>query len=703
MLLNVAVARSLVRIGANAQALVGGWIRSASSLADLEQGLRDFRQREALYALTDVDSVSSLHRAALDSLHAQIDEWMALLQVSAPDGALAADVQAVARSWSDYAQMHGDALSASRGEGSAAIQAFRERESAFQELTDHVRAAQVTLREGAGQMAVRNRRDTLTSAALLGTSILLTLAALALAEAVRRSTRARSAAEQRWQEVANQSLGIIWEVDARGRISFCSSAGFDLLMLPFEQVIGKRALSFVHPDDRRAVLRTARNALARGEPLGDLELRIVRADESQRWIAVSGRALQARGERVRTLRGLAVDITRRMQAERALEQRRRLESLGTLAGGVAHDLNNVLTSVGSYASLARDSLPATHAAVGDLDAIGTAAERGRELVRHVMQFARQQPLDRRPVDLVLVVHEVVQLMRPQMPPHVSLVMNLPDEECVVAGNATELHQVVLNVLANALLAVRGGGQKVQVHLRSDATEAVLRIDDDGVGMSDEVKRRALEPFFSTRQVGEGTGMGLAVVHGVVLSMGGRVDIESEVDTGTSVQITLPTHTAQVAGKAETTRVATGRPEFAPTVAGASPSAAAEATRTAQRVMLVDDDDLVRNALRRILERAGHRTECFADVATALHALRADAARADVIVTDLSMPGASGLDFAARLRTVAPRIPLVLVSGYLDDANSERAWALGVRLQLHKPVDAADLLRAIDESQGALQT
>ena len=699
----MAVARSLVRIGTNAQALVSGWIQSASSLADLEQGLRDFRQREALFALSEVDSIARSHRTALDALHAQVDESMARLQVSAPDGALAARVDAVAESWSDYAQLHRAALSRPRGEGSAAIQAFREREPSFQELTTDVRSAQQSLRAGAGQMAVRNRRTTLTSAALLGTSVLLTLAALALAEAVRRSIRVRSAAEQRWQDVANQSLGIIWEVDARGRISFCSSAGFDLLRLTADQVIGKRALAFVHRDDRRAVLRTALGAVNRGVPLGDLELRIVLPDESHRWIAVSGRALQERGARVRTLRGLAVDITRRMQAERALEQRRRLESLGTLAGGVAHDLNNVLTSVGSYAALARDQLPTAHAAAEDLEAIGTAAERGRELVRHVMQFARQQPLERRPGDLVLVVREVVQLMRPQMPPHASVVLNLPESECVVAGNATELHQVVLNVLANALLAVRDGGQTLQVHLRSDATEAVLRIDDDGVGMKDEVKRRALEPFFSTRQVGEGTGMGLAVVHGVVQSMGGRVEIESDVDVGTSVTITLPAFAAHSADATETAPGSSGMPALAATRAGGAPALAFEAIRTSQRVMLVDDDDMVRNALRRILERAGHRTECFADVASALHALRADSARADVIASDLSMPGASGLDFAARLRTIAPGIPLVLISGYLDDASSERAWALGVRLQLHKPVDAADLLRAVDDAQGALRS
>lgn len=185
VLLNVAVARSLVRIGTNAQALVGGWIRSASSLADFEQGLRDFRQREARYALAEVSSIARSHRSALDSLHAQIDGSLAQLHGSAPDGTFSARVQAVARSWSEYTELHRDAPSQTRGEGSAAIQAFREREPRFQQLTSNVRAAQQTLREGAGQMAVRNRRTTLTSAALLGTSVLLTLAALARADAAR--------------------------------------------------------------------------------------------------------------------------------------------------------------------------------------------------------------------------------------------------------------------------------------------------------------------------------------------------------------------------------------------------------------------------------------------------------------------------------------------------------------------------------------
>ncbi len=686
VLLNVAVARLLVRIGTDAQALAENWISRAATLTSFERGLRDFRQREALFALAGTDTARADHGLALDSLRDANTRALRQFAAADSDSALARHVVSVDSLWSTYLAAHDVARALPGGAGSAAILAFRLREPVFEELTGAVRLTQDALRAGAGQVAVRSRRSTRTSSLLLGTSILLTFGGLLLAELVRRSTRARTDAEQRWQDVADQSLGIIWEVDAAGRLCYSSSAGFDLLDAPAARVIGRRVLAFVHPDDRRAVVVAAEQALRGTGPLEDLELRVCRADGSVRWLAVSGRPLQERGDRQRYgLRGLAVDITRRTQAEQALEQRRRLESLGTLAGGVAHDLNNVLASVTAYAELARDELPPAHRTRDDLAAIQIAADRGRDLVRHILQFARRQPVERQTIDFTAVVREVVQLLRPGIPHHIALELSLPPLPCTVLGNATELHQVVLNILTNALHAMRGTGSRLAVRIVSNDEHVSLVIEDDGEGMTADVERRALEPFFTTREVGEGTGMGLAVAHGIVRSLGGSITIRSAVGRGTTVRVDLPLATA-----------AEAMPE-----APIPPSRpVAVVTSLPARILLVDDDLMVLNAMRRVLERAGHHAEVYGDAASALEAMRADPARADVVFTDLSMPGASGLEFAAAVRALPSAVPLVLVSGYLDADSSTRATALGITRQLHKPVAPSTLLEAVDDVMAA---
>ena len=270
------------------------------------------------------------------------------------------------------------------------------------------------------------------------------------------------------------------------------------------------------------------------------------------------------------------------QAERALAQSRRIEAIGTLAGGVAHDLNNVLAAVTGYAQLAQIDLAQDHPAQSDLAAITTAADRGAALVRRVLQFARQRPMRKHAVEVAELVHEVAQLLRPQLPPHVKVTVDLPDNEIRVMADPTELHQVIVNIASNAVHAMQTRGTTLAFTLTTTPRDVVLTVTDDGDGMPPEVLERAIEPFFTTRDVGDGTGMGLAVAHGVVTGLGGTLQIESTVSAGTRVTVTLPR-----------------APESAPPPVPVT--APTPTVPESLHVIVVDDDPQVRHAVVRLIE------------------------------------------------------------------------------------------------------
>ena len=701
VLLTAAVARQLVGIGEDASALAERWIARAATLADVEATLRTFRQGEARHALAPASPVRDSLATVLDATIATGDRLVAALADGVDgEGTDRAAVDTLRARWSGYVRQHRLDRSLAGGEGGPALDAFRQREARYTALSAATRTIGDGLRSGAGRIATRSRRTTLVSAALLAGSVVLTLAALALAETVRRAAQARSEAERRWRELTEQDLGLVWEVDATGRLRFVSAAALDLLGCPAHDVLGRRLLALVPPDDRRTVVAQVRRARETGAPLRDLELRLVRGDGTVAWLAAAGRVLDEAPDRAAGLRGLAVDITRRTQAEAALEQGRRLEAIGTLAGGVAHDLNNVFAAIAGHAQLARLADEVDPQLRDDLGAIDQAATRGATLVRRILQFARRQPTERVPVVVQAIVDEVIALLRPQLPPTIAIVRTADGAAAEVLADPAELHQVIVNLASNAVHAMRRHGGTLRIAVDADDTSVRVAVDDDGDGMSPAVLARALEPFFTTRPVGEGTGMGLAVAHGVVHGLGGTLTLASQPGVGTQVRITVPRHLAPAA-VCDTLAADTPAPDAAPGAAaahGVAPRVTPSVVlRDRRRVLLVDDDPLVLRTVARALTRAGHAVECHGAATTALAALRGVPARADVIVTDLTMPGQTGLDLVRALRAAGIGTPVILCSGYLDAPTATDARGLGVTQLLDKPVATAVLLEAIARS------
>lgn len=430
----------------------------------------------------------------------------------------------------------------------------------------------------------------------------------------------------------------------------------------------------VHPDDR-AALRADRARLLAGEPV-DRVHRIVRADGSERHVLAMARCARTADGRPTRIQGGMLDITEQRRLEEELRQAQRLNAVGTLTAGVAHNFNNLLTVILPNLEMLRRVVPASHSAVIE-DAVG-AATRAADLVHQLMTYAGKRP-QRVPTacDVGAVTERCLAICAPTLGGAIEVVSRIEAGMPSVRADASDVEQVLLNLLFNARDALLSSGCEspridvVAGHAEqgggdqdSAAARVFLRISDNGVGMDAETLGRACEPFFTTKPVGAGTGLGLATSMAIARELGGVLELTSRLGVGTTATLWLPT----------------GAPGLVVEAADASPRRSS--------VLLIDDDPLVRRATSRLLELKGHRVLCAEDRARGVQALGAE--RFDVILLDRSLAGGSDAREVARLRELAPDARVLFFTGdQLTD--EEAAQADGV---VKKPVSTEQLLRAV---------
>jgi PAS domain S-box-containing protein len=385
------------------------------------------------------------------------------------------------------------------------------------------------------------------------------------------------------------------------------------------------------------------------------------------------------------------DLSRRRELERIVAQTHKMEAIGTLAGGIAHDFNNLLAAIMGYAELALLELPteAHSNAAGSLREALIATRRARDLVRHILVFSRQDDVRHVELDLARVVAESARLLKASMP---SVEMRFHTERgCFVRGNATQLQQVIINLGVNAEHAMRPkGGGVLELTLTRDAVSndvasAVpgaplgpvvrLKVRDTGIGMSEHVRERVFDPFYTTKPVGEGTGMGLSVAHGIVTSHHGTISIESEAGVGTTFTLTFP---ASDEGSTHDT----------------SPRRASVPVSGSGTVLVVEDDASVGKVVHRLLTHVGYHVVLCDDPAEALARFTNEPSSFDAVITDQLMPGMTGDVLAAELLKVRPDVPVVIATACDPTPLEERFRALGVRAVLRKPVTATEFTNAL---------
>jgi PAS domain S-box-containing protein len=375
----------------------------------------------------------------------------------------------------------------------------------------------------------------------------------------------------------------------------------------------------------------------------------------------------------------------RATREARIAQSRRLESLGQLAGGVAHDFNNLLGVILNYAEFVADELEEGTSAHTDVVEIRKAAARATDLTRQLLIFSRREVVKPTPVDLNEVVRDVGRLLRRTLGEHVELVLNPGQGLPAVLADPGQIEQVLVNLAVNARDAMPDGG-RVRIETReveldgdflrehpelSPGRYVRLTVADDGVGMEPEIAARAFEPFFSTKSKGEGTGLGLATVYGIVTGAGGQISVYTEPGEGTVFRVHLP---------AVDSPVPTGSSEPAD-----------DLTSLGERVLLVEDEDAVRDLAKRILTEAGYWVTATSAGSDALALLEDPKREFDVLISDVVMPGMRGVELARRAAKLRPKLPVLMMSGYTTPLDEADRVAIAEAPLLEKPFSRRDLL------------
>jgi predicted ATPase/signal transduction histidine kinase/CheY-like chemotaxis protein len=472
---------------------------------------------------------------------------------------------------------------------------------------------------------------------------------------------------------------------------------YDRAITPTVELIGQR----VHPEDVTGFRQVVERASHDGQDFAH-EYRLQMPDGRVKHIHVVARATRNETGDVDFV-GAVMDVTlaketqdriRLAQAERErLEQRLRqaekMEAVGRLAGGIAHDFNNVLAGVFAYGEMLFDETPEDSPLKRYAKNVLTAATRGRSLVEQILAYSRSQLAKRAPVDLTHVVAETLELLRGSLPAEIRLEVSAPKLPLMMIGDATQLHQVVMNLCSNAIQAMSAAGTlRVALEAADLSAERALShgslapgryvrltIQDSGSGMDEATLARIFEPFFTTKEIGRGTGLGLSLVYAIVTDAGGAIDVHSALEQGSTFSIYL------------------ARTQAAPVSAGEAPPPLPRGN--GERVLLVEDEASLLAMTAEVLTRLGYEPVPFSDSHAALAAFQAAPRSFDVVITDDVMPGLTGTALATELRRQRPDLPIILVSGYSGPILTQQALAAGVSELLAKPLQSRQFAATLD--------
>ena len=494
----------------------------------------------------------------------------------------------------------------------------------------------------------------------------------------RRMEQELHARDAYFKSLIEHGTDVIAVLDAVGAIRYASPSVLPLLGYTPGELVGQLLLHFLHPDDIAATLDVFAEGVATGQGGRYLEVRVRHKDGSYRALEAVGRYLLEDP----IVEGVVInarDVTERRSLERQLLQAQKMEAVGRLAGGVAHDFNNVLTAILGYAELLLDGLPTLSPLRPDLEEIRKSAGRGAGLTRQLLTFSRQQVFDMRVLDVNELVLNMDKMLRRLLGEDIDIVTTLAEGLGAVRADAGQLEQVLANLAVNARDAMPEGG-RLTIETQNVGANVMVAITDTGVGMSAETMSHMYEPFFTTKKPDEGTGLGLATVYGIVKQSGGSMSCYSELGHGTTFKLSLP----RVVGPAE---------QFP---APAHRSARAARTRGHETILLVEDEAALRELTGRILGKQGYTILEAESADVALAVAAAHKGVIHLLLSDIVLPGANGRALADELCSRRIGIKVLFMSGYTGDAMIHRGVLEAHAAFLNKPYSAEQLANRVRE-------
>ena len=375
--------------------------------------------------------------------------------------------------------------------------------------------------------------------------------------------------------------------------------------------------------------------------------------------------------------------------ERQLQQVLKIQAIGTLAGGIAHDFNNILFPIVGYTELTMDEVSENSVAHNNLEEILKAANRAKDLVKQILTFSRQSDQERKPVEVQNVITEALKLLRASIPASIEIIHKIQDDCGPVMGDATQIHQVIMNLCTNAYQAMQDTGGKLEVILTEvdigyeETIDKIgmqpgkhlrLLVKDEGCGMDAAVMDRIFEPYYTTKEQGKGTGLGLSVIHGIVKNHRGDINVKSTPGKGTIFQVYLPL--------------------IEDFDIGVELESGHGATKGEERILLVDDEEQIVTMERQMLETLGYRVTTRTDSQEALKVFAEQPHNFDLVITDMTMPHMTGDQLAQKMLDIEPQIPVILCTGFNEVITEEKALAMGIQKFVMKPIVKNDLATTI---------
>lgn len=385
---------------------------------------------------------------------------------------------------------------------------------------------------------------------------------------------------------------------------------------------------------------------------------------------------------------MANDITDRKAAEENLRQSQKMESVGTLAGGIAHEFNNILGGIIGYAEIAKDDVPANSPVQESLDEILKFSIRARDIVRQILSFSRKGMKDMKPVQPHIIIKEELKVLRASIPATIEIRQNINERAGTIIADQTQLQQVGMNLCINAAHAMQGSGGVLEITFSPVALDAVtakqypdlkpgsyvkLTVSDTGRGIDPKIIDKIFDPFFTTKKVGQGTGMGLSVVHGIVKDHGGAITVSSKLGQGTTFTLLFPR--VEDAKEEEV--------EFAAIIPTGT-----------ERILLVDDEQGLVVLAKIMLERLGYTVTAMTNPLETLDLFRKNPQDYDLVITDLTMPHLPGDRLAAEITSIRPEIPVIIATGYSNAVDDDKLKGIGIKAFIPKPYQKQELAKTI---------
>ncbi|MCP4114377.1 MAG: response regulator [Desulfobacteraceae bacterium] len=494
----------------------------------------------------------------------------------------------------------------------------------------------------------------------------------------------------------------VWEWDLKKEDLFLDDRALKILGYERDEIRpGTEGAAYLHHPEDYPVIQEKMRSHMRGEiPVFDSEYRVRTKNGAWRWLRSCGKVSKRdEGQNPEILSGTTVDVTERVHAkedrkrlENSLRQAQKMEAIGTLAGGLAHDFNNVLSAINGYMGIMRHHCSQDVKLSHYIDRVMGASNRATDLIRNMMAFSRQAKAEKVPLDIGSIVGEVLKLLRPSIPSTIEISHSIKTGLDRVLADPSQIHQVVMNLCTNAYQAMENSGGRIEVILepetissdRADIHRNItlgrylkLSVTDSGPGIDQDIIERIFEPYFTTKKAGEGTGLGLAMVHGIVEEHKGAILVDSEPGIGTGFHVYLP---VTEKGEGEAGTEVDAAPE--PVLPGN------------ERILFVDDEKCLADLGKEMLEDYGYHVESVTNPDVALATFKENHEQFDMVITDYIMPEMTGDRLAGKILEIRPEIPIIMCTGFTGSLTPEVVKEAGIKKVIAKPLELERFVKTI---------